>query len=62
MSRLDARRQLIVREANAIGTAYLRLDVEDQLAHGLLGRRVAYRLEQREAAPLAVHRVLAGGT
>ena len=27
MSRLDARRQLIVREANAIGTAYLRLDV-----------------------------------
>jgi hypothetical protein len=27
MSRLDARRQLIVREANAIGTAYSRLDV-----------------------------------
>jgi hypothetical protein len=27
MSRLDARHQLIVREANAIGTAYLRLDV-----------------------------------
>jgi uncharacterized membrane protein len=27
VSRLDARRQLIVREANAIGTAYLRLDV-----------------------------------
>jgi hypothetical protein len=27
MSRLDARRQLIVREANAISTAYLRLDV-----------------------------------
>ena len=27
MSRLDARRQLIVREANAIGTAYLRLDL-----------------------------------
>ena len=27
MSRLDARRQLIVQEANAIGTAYLRLDV-----------------------------------
>lgn len=27
MSRLDARRELIVREANAIGTAYLRLDV-----------------------------------
>src|SRR5258707_7736482 len=26
-SRLDARRQLIVREVNAIGTAYLRLDV-----------------------------------
>jgi hypothetical protein len=26
-SRLDARRQLIVQEANAIGTAYLRLDV-----------------------------------
>jgi len=27
ISRLDARRQLIVQEANAIGTAYLRLDV-----------------------------------
>ena len=27
VSRLDARRQLIVQEANAIGTAYLRLDV-----------------------------------
>lgn len=27
MSRLDDRRHLIVREANAIGTAYLRLDV-----------------------------------
>jgi hypothetical protein len=27
MSRMDARRQLIVREANAIGTAYLRLDL-----------------------------------
>ena len=27
MSRLDVRRELIVREANAIGTAYLRLDV-----------------------------------
>lgn len=27
MSRLDARRQLIVREANAIGTAYLRVDL-----------------------------------
>ncbi len=27
MSRLDARRQLIVQEANAIGTAYLRLDL-----------------------------------
>jgi ABC-type glycerol-3-phosphate transport system permease component len=27
MARLDARRQLIVQEANAIGTAYLRLDV-----------------------------------
>jgi hypothetical protein len=26
-SRLDARRQLIVQEANAIGTAYLRLDL-----------------------------------
>jgi hypothetical protein len=27
VSRLDARRQLIVQEANAIGTAYLRLDL-----------------------------------
>jgi hypothetical protein len=27
LSRLDARRELIVREANAIGTAYLRLDL-----------------------------------
>lgn len=26
-SRLEARRQLIVQEANAIGTAYLRLDL-----------------------------------
>jgi hypothetical protein len=27
MSRFDARRQLIVHEANAIGTAYLRIDM-----------------------------------
>lgn len=30
MSRLDARRDLIVREANAIGTAYLRIDILPQ--------------------------------
>jgi hypothetical protein len=31
-SRLDARRELIVREANAIGTAYLRVDLLPQAA------------------------------
>lgn len=35
-SRLDARRQLIVQEVNAIGTAYLRLDVLPNEAQGQL--------------------------
>ena len=51
-SRWDARRQLVVEEANAIGTAYLRLDLlppdaqpalREQLRHYVDARLAAYR-------------------
>jgi hypothetical protein len=66
-SRLDARRQQIVQEANAIGTAYLRLDVlpsNDQAEMRRLFReyldtrlRVYGNLADREATEQAVARV-----
>lgn len=46
-SRLDARRQLIVREANAIGTAYLRLDLVPPADQPELRRLVRDYLEAR---------------
>ena len=67
MSRLDTRRQLIVQEANAIGTAYLRLDllpVNDQpgLRH-LFRDYLDTRLRVHEALPdmSAADRELARG-
>lgn len=64
MSRLDARRQLIVQEANAIGTAYLRLDllpVSDQpemrrLFRSYLDARVQL-YENLSDAPLSQQRM-----
>jgi hypothetical protein len=53
VARFDARRQLVVDEANAIGTAYLRADVLDDAAarevRELLRRYVDVRLEFYEA-------------
>jgi hypothetical protein len=46
-SRLDARRQLIVQEANALGTAYLRLDVVPPSAQPELRRLFREYLEAR---------------
>src|SRR5687767_4262821 len=39
MSRLDARRELLVHEANAIGTAYLRVDLLPPRCSGRSGTR-----------------------
>jgi Protein of unknown function (DUF4239) len=63
MSRLDARRQLIVREANAIGTAYLRLDLLPaanqpemrRLFRDYLDRRLVY---EKPSNPQAAEREL----
>jgi uncharacterized membrane protein len=63
MSRLDARRQLIVREANAIGTAYLRLDLLPaanqpemrRLFRDYLDRRLVY---EKPSNPEAAEREL----
>jgi hypothetical protein len=63
MSRLDARRQLIVREANAIGTAYLRLDLlpaanQPEMRHlfrDYLDRRLVY---EKPSNPEAAEREL----
>ena len=65
-SRLDGRRQLIVREANAIGTAYLRLDVIPaadqaplrQLFRQYLDARLAIyeRLDDAEATNAAMQK------
>jgi hypothetical protein len=53
VARFDARRQLVVDEANAIGTAYLRIDVLDDAAarelRQLLRRYVDVRLEFYDA-------------
>jgi hypothetical protein len=46
-SRLDARRQLIVEEANAIGTAYLRVDLFDAADQPELRRMFREYLEAR---------------
>ncbi len=47
MSRLDARRQLIVQEANAIGTAYLRLDLLPSAAQADMRRLLREYLDTR---------------
>ena len=47
MSRLDSNRQLIVREANAIGTAYLRLDIVPVSSQPELRRLFREYLEAR---------------
>lgn len=49
-ARLDARRQLIVREANAIGTAYLRLDLLPADAQPPLRQTFRRYLEARRRA------------
>ena len=46
-SRLDTRRQLIVEEANAIGTAYLRLDLLPAAEQPVLRRLFREYLESR---------------
>ncbi len=55
MSRLDARRQLIVQEANDIGTAYLRLDElpasEQPAMRSLFREYIATRLRAYEKLP-----------
>jgi hypothetical protein len=53
-ARFDTRRQLIIEEANAVGTAYLRLDLLSAAAQP--SRRAAFR--QYLAARLAVYRQL----
>jgi len=54
-SRLDARRQLIISEANAIGTAYLRLDLvptnEQAELRGLFRNYIDSRLRAYEKLP-----------
>jgi hypothetical protein len=50
--RFDTRRQLIVDEANAIGTAYLRLDLLPSAVQGPLREKMRHYLEAR----LAVYR------
>jgi hypothetical protein len=47
MSRLDARRQLIVREVNAIGTAYLRVDLLPESARPGMRRLFREYLDAR---------------
>lgn len=47
MARLDARRQLIIREANAIGTAYLRIDLLPSSAQPEMRRLFRTYLEAR---------------
>jgi hypothetical protein len=49
-TRFDVRRQLVVEEANAIGTAYLRLDVLPAAAQPALRARFREYLESRLAA------------
>jgi len=46
-SRLDARRQLIIQEANAIGTAYLRLDLLPPTAQPEMRRRFREYVDAR---------------
>ncbi len=53
-SRFDERRKLIIEEANAIGTAYLRLDLLPAAAQGELRARFRDYLDSR----LAVYRAL----
>src|SRR5258705_703379 len=48
-TRFDVRRQLVVEEANAIGTAYLRLDVLPAAAQPALRARFREYLESRLA-------------
>src|ERR1700675_3830969 len=49
-TRFEARRQLVVEEANAIGTAYLRLDVLPAAAQPALRARFREYLDSRLAA------------
>ena len=53
-TRFDARRQLVVEEANAIGAAYLRLDVLPAAAQPALRARFREYLDSRLAAYRAV--------
>ena len=46
-SRFDVRRELIVKETNSIGTAYLRLDLLDQETRGLLQEKFRQYLDSR---------------
>jgi hypothetical protein len=58
MSRFDARRQLIIEEANCIGTAYLRLDVLPiQVQTELQGKFLQY-LDTRLAAYAALPNII----
>ena len=68
VSRLDARRELIVREANAIGTAYLRVDLLPaaaqpelrQLFRRYLEARMRVYIRARGSAAGAASRVRGG--
>ena len=68
MSRLDVRRELIVQEANAIGTAYLRLELltpdQQQEMHQIFREYVDARLRFYEKLPVESEAVveLARGT
>ncbi len=53
-ARLDARRQLIVQEANDVGTAYLRLDLLPEAAQPPLREKFRHYLDARLAAYSAI--------
>jgi hypothetical protein len=54
-SRFDARRQLVVEEANAIGTAYLRLDLLPVEHRGILQQRMRDYVDARLALYAGIH-------